>query len=96
MTVGHGSVIHGATIGDNCIIAIKSAVLNHAVVGDFSIIGAGAIVMERKEIPSHSIAFGIPAKVVKVVTEEIEKDIQLNAQVYVELGKAYLKRKKNL
>lgn len=96
VTVGHGSVIHGATIGDNCIIAIKSAVLNHAVVGDFSIIGAGAIVMERKEIPSHSIAFGIPAKVVKVVTEEIEKDIQLNAQVYVELGKAYLKRKKNL
>ncbi|MEJ2636504.1 MAG: gamma carbonic anhydrase family protein, partial [Calditrichia bacterium] len=50
-------MIHGATIGDNCIIAIKSAVLNHAVVGDFSIIGAGAIVMERKEIPSHSIAF---------------------------------------
>lgn len=96
VTVGHGSVIHGATIGDNCIIAIKSVVLNHAVVGDYSIIGAGAIVMERKEIPSHSIAFGIPAKVVKVVTEEIEKDIQLNAQVYVELGKAYLKRKKNL
>jgi len=93
VTVGHGAVIHGATIGDHCIIAIQSAVLNHAVVGENSIIGAGAIVMEGKQIPPNSVVYGIPGKVVKQVTDDMKKAIVENARVYVELARAYLNRK---
>ena len=93
VTVGHGAVIHGATVGDHCIIAIRSVVLNNAVVGDYSIVGAGAIVMEGHVIPPNSVVFGVPGKVVKTITEQMKKDIELNAKVYVELGKAYKKRK---
>ena len=92
VTVGHGAIIHGAVIGDNCIIAIHSAVLNNAVIGKESIIGAGAIVMEGAQIPPRSVVFGIPGKVVKEVNEEMRKNIRHNAQVYVELATAYLKK----
>ncbi|MEJ2051711.1 MAG: gamma carbonic anhydrase family protein [Calditrichota bacterium] len=93
VTVGHSAVIHGATVGEHCIIAIKSAVLNNAVIGDYSVVGAGAIVMEGHVIPPKSVVFGIPGKVVKTITEEMKKDIEKNANVYVELGKAYKLRK---
>ncbi len=94
VTVGHSAVIHGALIADNCIVAIKSAVLNNAKVGEYSIIGAGAIVMERKEIPANSIVFGIPGKVVKSTTDDVRQDIRKNAEEYVKLGAAYLQRQK--
>ena len=95
VTVGHAAVIHGATIGNYCIIAIQSTVLNNAKIGDYSIIGAGAIVMERNVIPPNSIVFGIPAKVVKEVNEDMRKDIRLNSEIYVDLGEAYLKKMSN-
>jgi carbonic anhydrase/acetyltransferase-like protein (isoleucine patch superfamily) len=60
-----------------------------------SIVGAGAIVKERDIIPPHSIAFGIPAKVKKSVSEEIQDDIQQNAETYVKLAKAYRRRLQN-
>lgn len=92
VTVGHGAIIHGATVGDNCVIAIRSVLLNQVSVGDNCIIGAGAIVMERVVIPPNSIVFGSPAKVAKEVTAEVKKAIRKNADVYVDLGQAYRKR----
>ncbi len=89
VTVGHGAIIHSAKIGNHCIIAIQSTVLNNAVVENYSVIGAGAVVMEGDTIPSGSIAFGIPAKVIKQVNPEIKKQIRNNAEVYVALGNAY-------
>jgi carbonic anhydrase/acetyltransferase-like protein (isoleucine patch superfamily) len=94
VTIGHGSIVHGATVGNNCIIAIRSVILNLAEIGDYSIVGAGAIVMERVVIPPNSVVFGMPAKAAKTVNEEMKKAIRQNAEVYVELGQAYLKRLK--
>ncbi|MBN2366034.1 MAG: gamma carbonic anhydrase family protein [Calditrichaeota bacterium] len=92
VTVGHAAVVHGATVGDNCIIAIRSVLLNNSVIGNDSIIGAGAIVMEGTSIPAGSVVFGIPAKVAKPVSEEMKKGIRENADIYVKLGQAYLKK----
>ena len=92
VTVGHSAVIHGATIGDNCIIAIKSAILNEAQIGNDSVIGAGSIVMERTVVPSGSVVFGIPGKAVKTTTSEMKDGIHKNAKIYVELGQDYKKR----
>lgn len=94
VTVGHGAVIHGASIGDYCVIAIHSTILNHAQVGDYSIVGAGAVVMERKIIPPKSVVFGIPGKVFRKVTEDMQKQIEENAKVYVKLANAYLRQMK--
>jgi carbonic anhydrase/acetyltransferase-like protein (isoleucine patch superfamily) len=92
VTVGHGAVVHGAKVRDNCIIAIRTVLLNLAEIGEYSIVGAGSVVMERVIIPPNSVVFGIPGKVAKSVTDEMKKAIRENAEVYVKLGQAYLKR----
>ncbi len=92
VTVGHGAIVHGATVADNCVVAIRSVLLNHVSIGENSIVGAGAIVMERVVVPPNSVVFGAPAKVAKEVTPKMKKAIRLNADVYVDLGQSYRKR----
>lgn len=70
-------------------IGMGSTILNHAVIGENSLIGAGSLVTEGKVIPPNVLAFGRPAKVIRPLTEEeIEKNRQ-NIQHYVELGEQY-------
>ena len=59
--------------------------LNGSKVGEYSIVGAGALVPEGKEIPPYSVALGVPAKVVRKVTEQDIKAIDENALDYVRL-----------
>jgi carbonic anhydrase/acetyltransferase-like protein (isoleucine patch superfamily) len=92
VTVGHGAIVHGASVADNCIVAIRSVLLNHVSIGENSIVGAGAIVMERVVVPPNSVVFGAPAKVSKEVTAEMKKAIRQNADVYVDLAQSYRKR----
>lgn len=70
VTVGHGAIVHGCTIGDNCIIGMGSMLLDGAQVGDNCVIGAGSLVTYNTKIPSGHLAFGSPAKVVRPLTEE--------------------------
>ena len=93
VTVGHGAIVHGAKVADNCIVAIRSVLLNHVSIGEYSIVGAGAIVMERVVIPPNSVVFGAPAKVARKVTPTMKKAIRMNADVYVDLGQSYRKRR---
>ncbi|SDF64047.1 gamma carbonic anhydrase family protein [Sporolituus thermophilus] len=70
VTVGHGCIIHGATIEDHCLIGMGAIVLNKAVIGKGSIIAAGALVREGQVIPPHSLVVGVPGKVIKQVPDE--------------------------
>jgi carbonic anhydrase/acetyltransferase-like protein (isoleucine patch superfamily) len=70
VTVGHNAIIHGCTIEDHCLIGMGAVVLNGAVVGKGSIIAAGAVVKEKQVIPPHSLVVGVPAKIVKSVSED--------------------------
>jgi len=63
--ISHGAIIHGASIGKNCVIGIGARVLDNAVINDHSIIGAGALVAPNKEIPSKKMVLGLPGKIVK-------------------------------
>jgi carbonic anhydrase/acetyltransferase-like protein (isoleucine patch superfamily) len=83
-TIGHGCVIHGATLGNQVLLGMKSVVLNHAQIGSRSIIGACALVSERKEIPSGVLALGVPAKVVRELTPAEIEHLLSSAQGYVE------------
>ncbi len=70
VSVGHGAIIHGCTIEDGALVAIHANVLNGAVVGAGAMVGAGAVVGENRTIPPRSLALGVPARVVRELTDE--------------------------
>jgi len=90
VTMGHTAVVHGASVGDWCIVGMGSLLLNGAKVSAHSIIAAGALVPEHKEFPEKSLIMGVPGKLVREVTEEELKRIQSNAEVYVQYAREYL------
>jgi len=83
-TIGHGAVIHGATLGDQVLVGIKAVVLSHAQVGSRTIVGACALVGERKNIPQGVLAVGIPAKYSRELTEAELQHIVTSAEGYYE------------
>jgi len=87
VSVGHGAIVHGATIGNRVLVGMGAIVMNGAVIGEDSIIAAGAVVTEGKIIPPRSLVMGVPGKVVREVTEEQAESIVKNARVYVSLAK---------
>ena len=85
VAIGHRAIIHGATVGDDCLIGMGAIVLNGVVVGSGSIVGAGAVCREGMEIPPNSLVVGVPAKVIRP-TREIERErIAHTVQAYLAL-----------
>ena len=75
VTVGHGTILHGCTVGEGTLIGMGSTVLNGAKIGRNCLIGAGSLVTQNAVIPDGHLAFGRPAKVVRPLTEaEIESN----------------------
>lgn len=89
VSVGHGAIIHGATIEDHCLIGMGATVLNGAVIGEGSLIAAGTVVLEGTVIPPGSLVAGVPGKIRRTVTEEERAAIAENARTYQRLGKSY-------
>ncbi|HJH23088.1 MAG TPA: gamma carbonic anhydrase family protein [Paenalcaligenes hominis] len=89
VTIGHQAMLHGCTIEDNCLIGIQAVVLNGAVIGAESLVGAGALVTENKVFPPRSLILGSPAKAVRTLTEDDLTAMQKNAQTYIERGQAF-------
>lgn len=88
-TIGHRAVLHGCTIGDRVLIGMGATVLNHAVIADDCVIGAGALVTEGKSFPPRSLIVGAPARAVKMLTDEQLAGLRMSAAVYVEKAKRY-------
>src|SRR5262245_5773720 len=65
VTVGHGAVLEGCTIGDGAVIGMNATVLPHAVVGDEAVVAAGSVVGEGMEVPARTLAAGVPAGIKK-------------------------------
>ena len=92
--IGHGAVVDSATVKSNCLIGINATVLAGAVVEEGAVVGAGAVVSPGMIVPAGSVAFGVPAKVVKPVSEKITRYITNAIKMYVALSQAY-KAKQN-
>lgn len=88
--IGHNAIVHGCTIGNNCLIGMGAIILNRAVIGDNCIIGAGALVSEGKTIPPNSLVLGVPGKVIREVTDEEIEGIKNNALRYNKLYKKHI------
>lgn len=69
--IGHGAIIHGATIGSNCLIGMNAVVMDEAEVGDECIVGALAFIKQGDRFPTRSLIVGNPARIVKEVSEEM-------------------------
>ncbi|TPN81054.1 gamma carbonic anhydrase family protein [Mesorhizobium sp. CU2] len=82
-TVGHRAILHGCTIEDRCLIGMGSTVLNGAHIGHGSIVGANALVPERKTIPPYSLVVGVPGRVVRQLGSETTSYIEHLASEYV-------------
>ena len=68
--IGHGAIVHGATLANNVLVGMHATIMNGASIGEFSIIGSGAVVPEGMQIPPHSLVMGVPAKIIKPITAE--------------------------
>jgi carbonic anhydrase/acetyltransferase-like protein (isoleucine patch superfamily) len=88
-TVGHRALLHGCTIGDNCLIGIGATVLNNTQIGDNCLIGAHTLLTEGKSIPPGSLVMGSPGKIVRALTPgEIER-IRFSAAHYVDNSRRF-------
>ncbi len=84
VTVGHGVVLHGCTIGDGSLVGIGAVVLNGARIGRHCLVGAGALVTEGKEFPDGSLIVGSPARAVRQLTPEQVAGLGKSAQSYID------------
>ena len=89
VSIGHGAIIHGATIEDNVIIGMNATVMNGCKIRSGSIIGANALVTENKRIPENSLVLGVPGKIVKQ-DEKFKEAAISNAETYQKLSKEHL------
>ena len=91
VSIGHGAIVHGCTVGDHCLIGMHATILNGAVIGDGCLIAAGALVPERTVIPAGSLVIGVPGKVVRAVSAEQAAGIKANEEEYLQLAEAHKK-----
>jgi carbonic anhydrase/acetyltransferase-like protein (isoleucine patch superfamily) len=89
VSVGHGAVLHGCTIGDGTLIGMNATVLNGAVIGAGSLIAANALVLEGTEVPPRSLVAGVPGKVRRPLTPEEIEHCSQNAATYIELTRKH-------
>ena len=85
VTVGHGAIIHGATIGSSVLVGMGSTVMNGAIIGDEVLIAAGAVVTEGTVVPPRSLVAGVPAKVRRGLTDAEVEQVRSAAGVYERL-----------
>lgn len=92
VTVGHRAVLHGATVGNGALIGIGAIVLNGASVGREAMVGAGAVVTEGQAIPPRHLALGVPASVVRELSQDEIERLRHAAAHYVARAKARCQR----
>ncbi len=89
VTIGHRVMLHGCTIEDACLIGMSATILDDAVIGKESIVGAGALVTKGKKFPPRSLIIGSPAKVVRELTDEEVEELYASAKRYVGFMREY-------
>ena len=90
VTVGHAAVLHGCSIGDECLIGMGSIVLDDAVIPDRVMIGAGSLVPPGKLLVGGMLYVGRPVKAIRALTPEEIAHLRYSAEHYIKLKNDYL------
>lgn len=88
-TVGHRAILHACTLGNECLVGMGAIIMDHAVVGDRCIIGANTLVPRGMRIPSGSLVYGSPARIIRPLSPEDQASIRDWAEKYIEVAKAH-------
>lgn len=92
VTIGHSAVVHACTIKDEVLVGMGAIILDGAVIGERSIIGANALVTGGMEVPPGSLVLGSPAKVVRKLDLEEQAGVKHWAEKYVKVSRKFLAR----
>jgi gamma-carbonic anhydrase len=92
VTIGHGAIVHACVVEDECLIGMGATVLDGAVIGRNSIVGAHALVTQGTRIPPGSLVLGSPAKVVKTLSAEEQAKLRGWAEKYVAVSSFHRQR----
>ncbi|MGN6247084.1 MAG: transferase hexapeptide repeat family protein [Ginsengibacter sp.] len=84
--IGHGAIIHGATIGKNCLIGMNAVIMDNVILEDECIVGALSFVKADQHIPARSLLAGNPAKIVKQISDEMIEWKTEGTKVYQQLA----------
>lgn len=89
VTIGHAAIIHACTVEDECLIGMRATILDGAVIGRRSIIGACTLVTKDQVIPPGSMVVGSPGKIVRSLSEEEQGHIRYWAEKYTKVAAAH-------
>ncbi len=92
VTIGHSAIIHGCTIGNNCVIGMGAILLNGANIPNNCLVGAGSVVGANLEIPEGSLIIGNPAKVKKQLSDKYIDYLKYGKGVYIKDIDIYSKK----
>ena len=84
VTVGHQAILHGCTVGNDCLIGMGAKILNGAVLGPECLVGAGTLVTEGKQFEGGVLIVGTPARVVRPLTDAEKSGLRFSAAHYAE------------
>ena len=87
--IGHGAVLHNCEVRDYAVVGLGSRVCDYAVVGRWAIVGEGSVVSAKTEIPNEKVALGVPARVLRDVTDQEKKIWSSYKDKYAELAARY-------
>ena len=96
VTVGHSAIVHACTVEDECLIGMGATILDGAIIGAQSIVGANALVTQGMEVPAGSMVLGSPAKVVRMLAPKQRDSLRGWAEKYVQNGAYCLKNRINV
>lgn len=91
VTVGHGAIIHGCKIANNCLIGMGAIILDGARIEKNCLIGAGSLIPEGKIIPEGSLVLGVPGRVVRKLNSKEIKKLKESALEYLDFAKKFKK-----
>ena len=89
VAVGHRVILHGCTVGDDCLIGMGSVLLNGVSIGSGSVVAAGAVIPEGMAVPPGSLVMGVPGRIIRSVDAGLAQRIQETWSHYVEEARAH-------
>lgn len=89
VTIGHGAVLHACTVKDHVLIGMGAVLLDDCVVEPWSIVAAGALVRQGFTVPSGMLVAGVPAKVMRPITDAERRNIEESPENYVRYSQNY-------
>jgi carbonic anhydrase/acetyltransferase-like protein (isoleucine patch superfamily) len=89
VTVGHQAILHGCTVSDDCLIGMGAKILNGAFLGPECLVGAGALITESKRFEEGGLIVGVPARLVRPLTDAEKQGLRLSAAHYADKASRY-------